>query len=61
MKECEPIRASCIKCGIPMLNLYNEDFFKVNDFGCDHCGLIVYKSVLGEWKRGQMTIQEFSN
>lgn len=59
MKECEPIRASCVKCGIPMASPYCEFGNKLSDeFYCGNCGICFYKTCLGEWKWAQLKIQQ---
>lgn len=48
--------ASCVKCGVLMARMYEDDGYtrSVNTFWCCHCGIVIYKSVLVEWKTGQM-------
>ena len=50
------IMASCIKCGVLMARMYEETRIhrSVNTFWCGSCGIVVYKSILGEWKTSQM-------
>lgn len=52
MKEASgDIMASCVKCGVLMARMYEDIGARsINTFWCGSCGIIVYKSVLGEWK-----------
>ena len=45
------IMASCVKCGVLMGRMYEDIGARsINTFWCGSCGIIIYKSVLGEWK-----------
>lgn len=51
MKECNPPRASCVKCGILMASPYDELGNKLSkEFYCGNCGICYYKTCLEEWK-----------
>lgn len=54
MKEATGDRmASCVKCGILMARMYEENGMRSsNTFWCGHCGIVIYKSILGKWKIG---------
>lgn len=48
--------ASCVKCGVLMARMYEEDRYtrSVSTFWCGSCGIVIYKTILGEWKTSQM-------
>jgi len=56
MKEASNGRTcSCIKCGVLMAQSYDELGNKTTNWWCGSCGLMIYKSILGEWKVMQLS------
>lgn len=42
MKFCQPITASCVNDGIPMVGMFRGKILK--GFACGHCGLSITKN-----------------